>query len=77
MQHGRAGRARGRRRDRCRRRACARDGIREGGVERGEPVAVLLTGFVGVNMLQVAFTGFCPAAIAFKRLGLPIGEAFK
>ena len=40
-------------------------------------MAVLLTGFVGVNMLQVAFTGFCPAAIAFKRLGLPIGEAFK
>jgi hypothetical protein len=39
------------------------------------PWWLLLTAFVGVNMLQAAFTGFCPAAIAFKRLGLPIGEA--
>jgi hypothetical protein len=37
----------------------------------------LLTAFVGLNMLQSAFTGFCPAAIAFKRLGIPVGEAFK
>jgi hypothetical protein len=41
------------------------------------PWWLLLTAFVGVNMLQASFTGFCPAAIAFKRLGLPIGEAFK
>jgi hypothetical protein len=34
------------------------------------PWWLLLTAFVGVNMLQAA-------AIAFKRLGLPIGEAFK
>jgi hypothetical protein len=37
----------------------------------------LLTAFVGLNMLQSAFTDFCPAAIAFKRLGIPVGEAFK
>ena len=26
--------------------------------------------FVGANMLQFSFTGFCPAAMAFKKLGL-------
>lgn len=35
-----------------------------------------LTGFVGLNMLQASFTGFCPAAIIFKRLGLKAGCAF-
>lgn len=37
----------------------------------------LLTAFVGLNLIQSAFTGFCPAAIAFKRLGLRPGCAFK
>jgi hypothetical protein len=41
------------------------------------PWWLLLTAFVGLNMLQSAFTGFCPAAIVFKRLGIPVGEAFK
>jgi hypothetical protein len=40
------------------------------------PWWLLLTVFVGANMLQSAFTGFCPAAMMFKRLGLPIGQAF-
>ncbi len=40
------------------------------------PWWLLLTAFVGANMLQSAFTGFCPAAMAFKRLGLPAGKAF-
>ena len=40
------------------------------------PYWLLLTAFVGVNMLQSAFTGFCPAAIIFKRLGLKVGCAF-
>jgi hypothetical protein len=40
------------------------------------PWRLLLTVFVGANMLQSAFTGFCPAAMMFKRLGLPIGQAF-
>jgi hypothetical protein len=40
------------------------------------PYWLLFTAFVGVNMLQSAFTGFCPAAIIFKRLGLRTGCAF-
>lgn len=40
------------------------------------PWWLLLTVFVGANMLQSAFTGFCPAAMAFKRLGWPAGQAF-
>jgi Inner membrane protein YgaP-like, transmembrane domain len=38
---------------------------------------LLLTAFVGLIMLQSAFTGFCPAAIAFRKLGLKEGPAFK
>ena len=34
------------------------------------------TAFVGANMLQASFTGFCPAAMLFKRLGLSAGTAF-
>ena len=40
------------------------------------PWWLLLTVFVGANLLQSAFTGFCPAAMAFKRLGWPAGQAF-
>ncbi|AND90936.1 hypothetical protein ACVIWV_001685 [Bradyrhizobium diazoefficiens] len=36
----------------------------------------LLTAFAGLNMLQASFTGFCPAAIVFKKLGLSSGCAF-
>lgn len=36
----------------------------------------LLTAFVGGNLLQSAFTGFCPAAMVLKRLGLSPGRAF-
>ncbi|MET3598103.1 YgaP family membrane protein [Martelella mangrovi] len=35
-----------------------------------------LTAFVGLNLLQSAFTGFCPAAIIFKKLGIKSGTAF-
>lgn len=28
------------------------------------------TGFVGVNLFQSSFTGFCPAAIIFKKIGI-------
>jgi hypothetical protein len=35
------------------------------------------TAFVGLNLLQSAFTGFCPAALIFKKLGAKPGEAFK
>ena len=35
-----------------------------------------LTAFVGANLLQSAFTGFCPLAIVLKRLGVKEGPAF-
>ena len=38
---------------------------------------LLLTAFAGLNMLQAAFTGFCPAAMVFKALGFRQGEAFR
>jgi hypothetical protein len=34
------------------------------------------TAFIGLNMLQSAFTGFCPAAMIFRKLGLKPGNAF-
>ncbi len=34
------------------------------------PWWLLLTAFVGLNLLQASFTGFCPAAIVFKKLGV-------
>ncbi len=37
----------------------------------------LLTAFAGLNLLQSGFTGFCPAAMIFKRLGIPAGPAFR
>jgi len=36
-----------------------------------------LTVFIGANLLQSAFTGFCPAAMVFRKLGVPAGCAFK
>ncbi len=41
------------------------------------PYWLLLTAFVGLNMLQAAFTGFCPAAIIFGKLGVKSGCAFE
>jgi hypothetical protein len=41
------------------------------------PLWLLLTAFVGVNLLQAAFTGFCPAAMLFGKLGVKSGCAFK
>ena len=38
---------------------------------------LLLTAFVGLNLLQSSVTGFCPAAIVFRKLGLASGCAFK
>lgn len=40
------------------------------------PYFVWLTVFVGVNMIQSAFTGFCPAAMIFRKLGIKPGTAF-
>ena len=36
----------------------------------------LLTAFVGLNLIQSAFTGFCPAATVLKKLGFRAGCAF-
>ena len=40
------------------------------------PYWFFLTAFVGVNLLQAAFTGFCPLAIILKKLGAKPGQAF-
>ncbi len=34
------------------------------------------TAFVGINLLQSAFTGFCPMAMVLKKLGIKPGSAF-
>ncbi len=34
------------------------------------------TAFVGANLLQSAFSGFCPLAIALKKFGVKSGNAF-
>lgn len=36
-----------------------------------------LTAFVGLNMLQAAFTGFCPLATILKKIGVKPGCAFE
>jgi hypothetical protein len=41
------------------------------------PWFLLIAVFIGGNLLQAAFTGFCPAAIAFRRFGLPAGGAYR
>ena len=40
------------------------------------PYFVWFTVFIGANMLQSAFTGFCPAAVIFRKLGVKPGRAF-
>jgi hypothetical protein len=34
------------------------------------------TAFVGANLFQSAFTGFCPMALLLRRLGVQSGAAF-
>jgi hypothetical protein len=41
------------------------------------PWWLALSGFVGLNLIQAAFTGFCPAAMLFKAFGLKPGNAFR
>jgi hypothetical protein len=41
------------------------------------PAWLWFTAFIGANMLQAAFTGFCPAAIIFRKLGAKPGVAFR
>ncbi len=35
-----------------------------------------LTAFVGANLLQASFTGFCPLALVLKKAGVKPGKAF-
>jgi hypothetical protein len=35
-----------------------------------------LTAFVGANLLQSSFTGFCPLAMILRKLGMKPGQAF-
>lgn len=41
------------------------------------PWWLLLTAFVGANLTQAAFTGFCPAVMILKKLGVRPGAAFE
>jgi hypothetical protein len=38
-----------------------------------DPRWLFLAAFVGLNLIQSAFTGFCPAEMIFKKLG--VGKA--
>lgn len=40
------------------------------------PYWLWFTAFVGANMLQASFTGFCPLALMLRKLGAPEGVAF-
>lgn len=41
------------------------------------PYWQLFTAFIGLNLLQSAFTGFCPLAVILKKLGIQSGQAFE
>lgn len=41
------------------------------------PWWLLLTAFVGLNLLQPAITGICPAAAILRRFGVTTGCAFQ
>jgi hypothetical protein len=41
-----------------------------------DPNWLWLTAFVGLNLFQSAFTGFCPLALILKKLGKQPGAAF-
>lgn len=41
------------------------------------PWWLALTGFMGLNLLQAAFTGFCPLALILKKIGMTPGPAFR
>jgi hypothetical protein len=40
------------------------------------PYWLWFTAFVGANLLQSAFTGFCPLALILRKLGVQSGAAF-
>lgn len=40
------------------------------------PMWYWFTAFVGFNLFQSSFTGFCPLAMILKKMGVKTGEAF-
>ncbi len=46
-------------------------------VALASPWWLLLTAFIGLNLLQASITGLCPAAWIFKRFGVTSGCAFR
>ena len=40
------------------------------------PNWLFFTAFVGLNLLQSSFTGFCPLAVLLKKAGVKTGPAF-
>jgi hypothetical protein len=40
------------------------------------PYWLWFTAFVGANLLQSSFTGFCPLAIVLRKVGVKSGAAF-
>jgi hypothetical protein len=40
------------------------------------PYWLFFTAFVGANLLQASFTGFCPLAVLLKKAGVKAGPAF-
>jgi hypothetical protein len=41
------------------------------------PLWLWLSAFAGANMIQASITGFCPAAMVFKAMGVRPGCSFK
>jgi hypothetical protein len=41
------------------------------------PLFVWFTVFIGANLIQSSFTGFCPAAAVFRAFGIQKGCAFE
>lgn len=38
---------------------------------------LIVPAFIGLNLMQASFTGFCPAAMLLRKFGVPAGAAFK
>jgi hypothetical protein len=41
------------------------------------PYWCLFTAFIGLNLIQSAFTGFCPAAKVLRKVGIKPGSVFR
>lgn len=46
-------------------------GATQGQAEIGRPTWLWFTAFVGLNLLQSAFTGWCPMMAFLRKLGVP------